>query len=304
MRNAPSMTGLRALEAVVRTGSLSAAARELCVTPAAISHRLRELEARSAEAMVQRQAGRFVATPFGQSVLDAVGDAFERIRAADAILSQGDSPALRIVASYSFAVLWLSPRLSRFQDRHPEVKLFLEPSHLPLDQNQADVTVLHAANPPEKAGWVMLFSDRCAAVARAGHWLFDGAEADLSAVLRAKLVHVSHGKGSAWGEFSWQQWAKALDLPVTAPLTGPTVTAEHVAVDMVLAEDAFALVSQVNASHLVSTGRLRTAPASAVATGCGYWLRQRSTDVKTGKIATDFLNWIKDELADERVSAS
>ena len=40
MRNAPAMTGLRALEAVVRTGSLSAAARELCVTPAAISHRV------------------------------------------------------------------------------------------------------------------------------------------------------------------------------------------------------------------------------------------------------------------------
>ena len=39
------MTGLRVLEAVLRNGSLSAAARELCVTPAAISHRLRSLEA-------------------------------------------------------------------------------------------------------------------------------------------------------------------------------------------------------------------------------------------------------------------
>jgi len=299
MRSAPSMTGLRVLEAVVRTGSLSAAARELCVTPAAISHRLRDLEAQSPEAMVRRQAGRFVATPFGQSVLDAVGDAFERIRAADAILSQGATPTLRIVASYSFAVLWLSPRLSRFQDRYPEVKLYLEPSHSPLEQTHADVTILHAANPPEKAGWVLLFADKCAAMARAGHMLFAGAEVSLAEVLQARLVHVSHGKGPAWGEFTWQHWAKAQDLPLTAPLAGPTVTAEHMAVDMVLAEEAFALVSQVNASHLISEGRLRAAKASEVATGCGYWLRQRSTEGKTGKAADDFLHWVKDELADE-----
>jgi LysR family glycine cleavage system transcriptional activator len=54
MRQAPSMTGLRELEAVVRCRSLSAAASELCVTPAAISHRLRSLEARGGSALVYR----------------------------------------------------------------------------------------------------------------------------------------------------------------------------------------------------------------------------------------------------------
>ena len=233
-------------------------------------------------------------------MLDAVGDAFARIRAADAILSQGDAPALRIVASYSFAVLWLSPRLSRFQGRHPNVKLYLEPSHLPLDQTQTDVTILHAASPPEKAGWVMLFADRCAAMARAEHPFFETPTTDLAQVLRSRLVHVSHGKGPAWGEFSWPQWAKALGLPLNPGLTGPTVTAEHMAVELVLAEDAFALVSQVNTSHLAGLGRLRAAEASEVATGCSYWLRLRSKDVQTGKAATDFLNWIKGELANEQ----
>ena len=99
MRQAPSMTGLRVLEAVVRLGSLSAAARELCVTPAAVSHRLRSLEAHGGGALVNRSGGRFVATEKGQKILAALGDAFVRIRAADAILSASglSLPDLRVL---------------------------------------------------------------------------------------------------------------------------------------------------------------------------------------------------------------
>lgn len=237
--------------------------------------------------------------PLGQTVLDAVGDAFERIRAADAILTGKKGVSLRIVGSYSFAVLWLAPRLSRFQDRGPEVKLFLEPSHGPLDQAQADITILHAADPPDRTGWVMLFADRCAAVARAGHPLFRQTPGSPADMLRARLVHVSHGRGPAWGEFSWQHWASALGLPPTGPLAGPTVTAEPLAVDMVLAEEAFAPVGLVNASHLIAGGRLRAAPGSAVATGCRYWMRLRGTEGRAGRLAAGFLSWVQDELAQE-----
>ena len=300
MRQAPSMTGLRALEAVVRTGSLSAAARELCVTPAAISHRLRDLEAQSGTLLVRRKEGRFLATSVGHAVLEALGDAFLRIRAADAILSQSAGSTLRIVGSYSFAVLWLAPRLSRFQDRHPEVKLFLEPSHSPLDQPEADIIVLHAADPPQKSGWTRLFDDMRAAVGRASHPLFHKPGATLSDVLNAKLVNVSHGKGPTWGEFSWQSWAMALALPGPTPTAGPTVTAEHLAVDLVLAENAFALVSLVNASQLIAEGRLRTVVGSAVTTQCSYWARQHRNGRKADRLAKEFLAWLQDELADEQ----
>ena len=74
------------------------------------------------------------------------------------------------------------------------------------------------------------------------------------AVLQSKLVHISHGRGPAWGEFSWHEWARALRLKGKVPATGPTVTAEHLAVDLVLAEDVLALVSLVNASRLLADG--------------------------------------------------
>lgn len=302
MRNAPAMTGLRVLEAVVRTGSLSAAARELCVTPPAISHRLRDLEAQSGAALVQRLGGRFVATELGKHVLDTLGDAFARILAADALLSGHKSETLRLVSSYSFAVLWLTPRLARFQARHPEVRLFLEPSHSPLDHGASDITILHAAEPPEKNGWTKLFADQCAAIGRANHPMFAHGGAATTSVFKSKLVHISHGKGPAGGEFSWQVWAMALGLPGKVPVVGPTVTAEHLAVDLVLAEDLLALVSLFNASFFLTEGRLRAIPGSEVATGCGYWVKVTNRHGRVGRTAQDFLAWVLGELADEQQS--
>lgn len=300
MRKAPAMTGLRVLEAVVRTGSLSAAARELCVTPAAISHRLRDVEGQGGAALVQRAGGRFVATALGQTVLEALGDAFARVQAADAILSNHRPSSLRIVASYSFAVLWLTPRLSRFQERHPEIRLFLEPSHSPLDQGPSDLTILHAAAPPETSGWTRIFTDKCAAIGRAAHPVFAHSRAGLDTVLEGKLVHISHGKGPAWGEFSWQHWAKALGLPRNVPTIGPTVTAEHLAVDLVLAEDVLALVSMVNASLPLNDGRLRAVPGSEVASGCSYWIKLKGKEGRGGRIAQDFVEWMQEEMADKQ----
>jgi DNA-binding transcriptional LysR family regulator len=297
------MTGLRVLEAVVRTGSLSAAARELCVTAPAISHRLRDLEAQSGAALVQRLGGRFVATTLGNRVLEALGDAFTRILAADALLSEHRSETLHLVSSYSFAVLWLTPRLARFQARHPEVGLVLEPSHSPLDHGPSDITILHAAEPPEKNGWTRLFADRCAAIGRAGHPAFARMDARPAAVLGSRLVHVSHAGGPARGEVSWQYWADALGLAGKVPMAGPTVTAEHLAVDLVLAEDLLALVSLFNASLLLSDGRLRAIPGSEIASGCGYWMKVADHHGRGRRTAQDFLTWMQQELAGEPHSA-
>jgi LysR family glycine cleavage system transcriptional activator len=299
MRQAPSMTGLRVLEAVARTGSLSAAARELCVTPAAISHRLRDIEAQSGTRLLMRSGARFVPTETGRSVLEALGDAFTRIRSADAILSDNRLQALRFVGSYSFAVLWLAPRLSRFQDRHPEVKFYLEPSHSPLEQAQADIAIVHATQPPAPTGWRLLFSDRCSAVARAGHPIFRDRAARPEDVFRHKLVHISHERGPEWGEFSWQRWAAALGLSGPVPTSGPTVSAEHLAVELVQAEDAFALVSEVNASNLIANGRLRAVGGTGVPTGCSYWIGLRATENPAGKAASKFLAWVDEELANQ-----
>ena len=284
MRNAPAMTGLRALDAVLRTGSLSAAARELCVTPAAISHRLRDLEARCGAPLVYRSGNRFEATETGRAVAVALGDAFDRIRQADALLQDGRPGALRITASYSFAVLWLMPRIPMLEKRFPDTDLVINPTHDPLGQAPADVTILHAAHRPEGPGWTLLFDDRCAAVARPEHPFFASDHADMQDILDRRLLHIAHQKGRDWGEYSWRDWAAQLGLSWSdAMQKGPSVSAEHLAAEMLATSDLFALISVVNASDLLASNRLRTVAGTEVATGCSYWIGSR---IETGPRAT------------------
>lgn len=287
------MTGLRVLEAVVRNGSLSAAARELCVTPAAISHRLRSLEASGKAALVRRVGGRFLATETGQRVLDQLGDAFTRIRAADAILSEACTRTLHISASYSFAVLWLAPRLSQFRDQHAALELHLEPSHSPLQNSDANVVILHATQPPDQTGWIQLCAETCAAVARPNHPLFKWPKAGPADVLGAKLVHITHGKGPEPGEFTWRTWADRLCLAGPVPSTMLTVSAEHLAVDLALAEDVLTLVNLQCAARLIGEGRLQVVPGSSVETGRSYWARIGASVDGNRNAAQEFLGWLQ-----------
>jgi LysR family transcriptional regulator, glycine cleavage system transcriptional activator len=296
MRKAPSTTGLRVLDAVVRHGTLSDAARELCVTPAAISHRLRELEARCGHPLVSRVTGRFHATETGRAVIEALGDAFERIRAADALLQADRRQELRITASYSFAALWLSPRISAFQQRRPEAVLFLHPTHSPLTDRQADVAIVHAATRPEQGDWSLLFEDRCAAMARADHPFFERPDSGPEHVMRNRLVHIAHERGPDWGEFSWQQWMRIKGLPAAPRPKGATVSAEHLAVELLISGDAFALISMVNARRLLAEGRLRAVEGSEVPSGCAYWVSANSGRGPRAQLARAFVDWITGEL--------
>jgi DNA-binding transcriptional LysR family regulator len=293
MRHAPSTTGLRALEAVLRLGTLSAAARELCVTPAAISHRLRDLEEQCGEPLIYRAGGRFEATGIGRAIVDALGDAFQRIRLADELLHGGASQELRITASYSFAVMWLMPRIPKLEALFPDTDLIIHPTHAPLTEGPSDVTVVHSARPPDRTGWTLLFEDRCAAVGRPDHPVFAMHQCSLQEILKSRLVNIAHERGPEWGEYSWQNWAQrhGLDWP-GARKKGPSVSAEHVAADMLVSADLLALVSVVNASRLLEVGHLRVVPGSEVASGCSYWISWRDDKGPRSRLAKRFVDWM------------
>lgn len=297
MRRAPSMTGLRALEAVLRHGTLSAAARELCVTPAAISHRLRDLEHRCGVPLVYRARGRFEATERGRVIAEALGDAFQRIRVADDLLNGPRPRALRIVASYSFAVMWLMPRISLLERQFPDAELIINPAHAPLSESRADVTIVHAAQPPEPSGWTRLFEDRCAAIARADHPFFATGQRRLQDVLQGRLVHIAHDHGPDWGEYTWRDWAAAHGLSwPEVHKKGASVSAEHLAADMLLISDAFALISMINASDMLAARVLRAVPGSAAASGCSYWIARGDEAGPRSAFTRRFVDWMTDRL--------
>jgi LysR family glycine cleavage system transcriptional activator len=128
MRRLPPLGALRAFEAAARHLNFTVAAAELCVTQAAISHQVRQLEEWLGLRLFERRGHALTLTGPGRGYLGEITVAFDRIASATAHMRQGVEGPLRITALPSFAACWLVPRLDAFRAQHPEIKLRLTTS--------------------------------------------------------------------------------------------------------------------------------------------------------------------------------
>ena len=124
MSSPPYLNGVRAFEAAARLGGFAAAAKELNITPSAISRMTRLLESRTGVALFNRSANRLTLTAAGQTffaglfpILDALG------RLTDRVSKLGQGHVLTVGVGPTFAIRWLIPRLSDFAAIAPDVEV-------------------------------------------------------------------------------------------------------------------------------------------------------------------------------------
>jgi LysR family glycine cleavage system transcriptional activator len=121
-RRLPPLNSLRVFETVARHLSVTKAADELSVTPAAVSHQIKTIEDHLGLPLFQRNKGNLLLTDAGQAILPGIRGAFEQLASAiEEIDNLGDAGVLTISVAPSFAAKWLLPRLDRFQARYPEI---------------------------------------------------------------------------------------------------------------------------------------------------------------------------------------
>ena len=133
-RRLPPPNWLRAFEAAARHLSFTAAARELHVTPSAVSQQVRLLEQHFREPLFHRLPRGLQLTTAGAAFLPVVSDAFERMATrVEEVFSRNHRGVLTIRMNTVFAVCWLAPRLARFRALHPKVDLRINTSVWPGD---------------------------------------------------------------------------------------------------------------------------------------------------------------------------
>ncbi|WP_412555700.1 LysR substrate-binding domain-containing protein [Shimia sp. MIT1388] len=125
----PSLAALRAFEAAARHQNLSAAARELNVTHAAIAQHVRSLEADLSTPLLFRSGRGVALTEEGRHLAQHLSAGFEVIAEGVSALqrSKEDRP-LSVSVTPSFAANWLMPRIGGFWQAHPEISLSINPS--------------------------------------------------------------------------------------------------------------------------------------------------------------------------------
>jgi LysR family transcriptional activator of dmlA len=138
--------------ALAAAGSLSAAARELGLTTAAVSKRLSQMESRVGIALVNRTTRRMSLTPEGELVLEharrILGD-IDALAERLGVAKAQPEGLLRVNATLGFGRSHVAPMLSRFVRKHPqvEVQLQLSVNPPPLAEESWDVCVRFGAPP-------------------------------------------------------------------------------------------------------------------------------------------------------------
>lgn len=143
----PPLAALRVFEAVARQMSFTHAADELGMTQAGVSYQIRILEERLGGSLFLRRPRGIELTELGRRLAGPTTEAFEMLRDTYAQPAEGPGAAFSITTFQTFAGLWLSERLGRFQSLHPElaVRLSVTDTMVDFTREDIDVAIRHGA---------------------------------------------------------------------------------------------------------------------------------------------------------------
>lgn len=116
------LRALQAIELAIRTGSLSAAAASLSITPAALGQRIKALEKYLGYDLLVRGRSGIRPTPELEQALAHLSAAFRELHTVTDILDFQRAHEIHVVADTDWAELWLRPRLAGFKAEHPNVQ--------------------------------------------------------------------------------------------------------------------------------------------------------------------------------------
>ncbi|MEA9985760.1 LysR family transcriptional regulator [Subtercola sp. RTI3] len=174
------MRALQCFVAIVDTGSISDAARQLYASQSAVSHQLAQLERevgatlliRTARGVRLTAAGR-AAVPFARNALQSA----ESVVAAANLAAHSFGGVLRIGCAQSLVSV-LAPVIQRWHVRWPDVSVILRESiavaelHKFLDDDDVDMVFMPGPSPDRFAS-VVAMQEEFVVVAAADSWLVD-----------------------------------------------------------------------------------------------------------------------------------
>ncbi|MBL4757767.1 MAG: LysR family transcriptional regulator [Rhizobiales bacterium] len=215
----PPFTSLAAFEAAARHLSMKTAATELNVTPGAVSHQIKALEADVSTALFRRVHRGVELTQAGEDLYAVLARSFNQTATILERLRAGENrSAVTLGATTAIASLWLMPRIAAFWREYPDVRINHQISDTPFDLARADVELAVRYGHGNWQGTVAkkLFDDTiipvCSPEFSARHGKLDGAElAELPLIQMESL-------NRDWT--TWPEWFRALDI-ATGTLKGP-----------------------------------------------------------------------------------
>ncbi len=212
--NLPGIRALKTLEAAGRHLNFSRAAAELGLTPAAVSHQIKEFEEQLGISLFLRTSRTMELTQAGEILHAAVTEALSGLtRAAVRVQKIRSNKRLRVSASTSIAAKWLVPRLEKFMQQWPDIDIRLDVSTSLRDFTRDDIDVAfrwgRGQYPGARAD--RMFEHAIIPVCSPALLEAKGPLTEPRDLLKCRLIHVSwSGLGVTWPD--WRMWMLAAGI--------------------------------------------------------------------------------------------
>lgn len=203
----PPMTSLVSFEAAARNDSFKAAAKELNVTPAAISHQIKALEEQLECKLFHRFHRGVELSESGAYLLVALQRGFEGINeAVGQLRSQHGRTAVTIRSTTAVSSLWLTPRLAQFWKSHPHISVAQVVSDQDTNIPDCDLSIHYGHLDKDSGSCRALFHDQIMALCSPRFALQHKLES-IEDIAKVPLIHLEAAE-TGWTD--WQAWVQAL----------------------------------------------------------------------------------------------
>ncbi len=251
LNHLPPLHCLQAFEALARLKNGILAAHELSITPSAVSHRIKQLEAIMGTALFADTS--YSLSTAGEKCLVVVKNALATLRQLPDAAANSARRTLRVAVTPTFARQLLMPKLPLFRLAYPEIDLVLQVA-VPLMASKpqsVDLEIRFGAGDFSDVQSTCLLRD-CVTPACSPSYLAEsgafGNFVETSNVQRARLIRSSLEP--------WKTWFNAFGIPLTEPLDGDQFNDVGMVLEAAAAGYGVVLLRQKLGQAWLDSGRL------------------------------------------------
>jgi LysR family glycine cleavage system transcriptional activator len=272
------LEAFRVFDAACRHMNFSRAGRELNITQAAVSRRIKGLEDHLGTQLFARAGKNLSLTPRGEKLFQRVRASLDYLEESLEPFRTGAGQSISLAASGSVSHLWLGPRLRDFARGNPGVSIRLVTVDSPADlaSENNDLVILYSAGEHPRWNLTPLLAEELAPVAAPGYIARKGLDpATLAPADLAGLDLIDYERFNAnW--ISFRPWLERV-APETfrrRPLPRPhlTFSTYALAIDAALSGDGVVLGSLDLIAAELAAGSLVQLGGTSLVTGYGYHL--------------------------------
>lgn len=283
------LTGLRAIEAAARLGSLSAAAEELGVTPGALSQRISRTEAQLGRPVFDRTGSGLRLNALGRDMAARLSRGMAELSAAAMLADPAQDDLLNVSVAPLFASRWLIWRLPGFTAAHPAIRVRLEPVSRMVTPGIGGVDVGLRVG---RGDWPGLKTEKLL-----DQRVMPVCTPALAERIRqpADLLHlpILRENDQLAG---WREWLAPHGLDPESIPDGPVFADGGLCLDAAISGQGMFMAWETLASDALSRGQIVTPLPGRSGTGDSYWFVTASEARRKPAIAR-FRDWLRTELA-------